>query len=110
MAQRLRFYSDEQISKAVINGLRQRGVDVLTTPEAAKMGSTDLEHLIYARDNQRVIITQDADFLRLHAKEIDHAGIVYSPTQTPPGDVIRGIILICEVLSVDEMKNHIEFI
>lgn len=34
MGQRIRFYTDEQVARAVARGLRQRGVDVLTIPEA----------------------------------------------------------------------------
>ena len=34
MGQRIRFYTDEHVAKAVVPGLRQRGVDVLTVPEA----------------------------------------------------------------------------
>lgn len=31
---RIRFYLDENIAKAAASGLRHRGIDVLTTPEA----------------------------------------------------------------------------
>lgn len=110
MPEKIRYYTDEHISKAVINGLRQRRVDVLTTPEAANIGETDIEHLIFANNEQRVIFTQDADFLRLHAKGIQHSGIVYTSQKTPIGQIIKGLILIHEVLTQDEMLNHIEFI
>ncbi len=35
---RIRLYTDEHVPKAVIRGLRQRGIDVLTVPEADMMG------------------------------------------------------------------------
>ena len=31
---KIKFYTDEHVSKAVVMGLRRRGVDVLTVPEA----------------------------------------------------------------------------
>ncbi len=38
MAGVIRFYTDEHISRAVVHGLRQRGVDVLTVAEAGLLG------------------------------------------------------------------------
>jgi hypothetical protein len=34
MAERIKFYMDEHVPRAVTDGLRRRGVDVLTTQEA----------------------------------------------------------------------------
>jgi len=106
----IRFYTDEHVSKAVINGLRQRGVDVLTVAEANLLGATDAEHLERARSEGRVTFTQDDDFLRLHASGVDHAGIVYAPQGTPVGDIIRGLMLVRQVLIADEMIGHVEFL
>ena len=44
----IRYYTDEQVSRAVINGLRQRGVDVLSVPEANRIGASDDEQLAFA--------------------------------------------------------------
>ena len=38
---RIRFFTDEQVSKAVAMGLRRRGVEVLTVPEAGTLGASD---------------------------------------------------------------------
>ena len=72
-----------------MQGLRQRGVDVLTVVEAGMLGASDEEHLKRALNEGRVIFTQDDDFLRLHAAGADHAGIVYAPQQTPVKDISR---------------------
>ena len=61
---RIRFYTDEQVARAVVGGLRRRGVDVLTVPEAGTLGVSDAEQLQRARHGERVIFTQDDDFLR----------------------------------------------
>ncbi len=58
----------------------------------------------------RVILTQDADFLRLHALGVHHAGIVYAHQQTAVGEIIRGLMVIVEVLEPREMIDHVEFI
>ena len=54
---RMRFYTDEQVARAVVRGLRRRGVDVLTVPEAGTLGVSDAEQLQRARDDERVIFT-----------------------------------------------------
>lgn len=74
------------------------------------LGATDEEHLALARREVRVIFTQDDDFLSLHAAELEHVGIVYARQQTSIGEIIRGLMLIYQVLEPDEMKNHVEFI
>lgn len=78
MAALIAFYTDEHVGRSVAIGLRRRGVDMLTVPEADMRGATDIEHLKFAAREGRVLFTQDDDFLRLHAKGIRHSGIVYA--------------------------------
>lgn len=110
MADRVRFYTDEHVPKAVVKGLRERGADTLTVSEADMLGASDEEHLAFAYGEERVVFTQDADFLRLHATGAEHAGIVYAPQQTAVGGIIYGLMLIVEVLDAAEMKGHLEFL
>ena len=79
----IKFYTDEHVSPAVVNGLRQRGIDVLTAKEAGMLGMPDEKHLEIASTQGRVIFTQDSDFLRFHSKGINHHGIVYAHQRTP---------------------------
>jgi predicted nuclease of predicted toxin-antitoxin system len=106
----VRFYADEHIPKAVIRGLRHRGVDVLTVADAGLIGAADITHLRRARDDGRVIVTQDDDFLRLAAGREPHTGIVYAPQHTSVSALIHGLMLICRVLDAEEMVDHIEFL
>ncbi len=110
MNERVRFYLDEHVNPAVAAGLRRRNIDVLTTQEADMLGASDEEHLALAASQNRVTFTQDNDFARLHARGIEHAGIVYVRQHIPIGYIVRGLILIRQVLSPDEMKNRIEFL
>ena len=107
---KVRYYTDENISKAVINGLRQRKVAVLSAPEAGMLGASDAEQLAFALENERVVFTQDDDFLRLAASSEEHAGIVYSVQKMPIGDVIRGLMLIYEVLEAEDMVGKVEYL
>ena len=107
---RIRFFTDEQVSKAVVMGIRRRGVDVLTVPEAGTLGASDPEQLRQARDEGRVVFTQDDDFLRLAAADTSHAGVVYATQERPVGEIIRGLMLIHEVLEAEEMAGRVEFL
>ena len=73
---KIRFYLDENVHHHVADGLRHRGIEVLTTPEAGHMSWDDDKHVAYALGEGYVIITQDSDFLRLHSQNVPHAGIV----------------------------------
>lgn len=72
--------------------------------------ATDEEHLAYATQVGRTLVTQDADFLALHASDITHTGIAYARQGMPIGDMVRSLLLIFDVLIPNEMLNHIEFL
>ena len=110
MSEKPKFYMDEHVPTAVATGLRLRGVDVLTTREAGMFGASDEEQLALATSQGRIIFTQDADFLRLHTRGINHSGIAYARQQTPIGEIIRRLMLIYQVLDANEMQNHVEFL
>jgi hypothetical protein len=110
VAQRISFYMDQHVPSAVTAGLRRRGVNVLTAQEAGMCPARDDQHFVLALEQNRVIFTQDADFLRLHAAGIEHPGIAYAPQGTSVSAIIRGLMLICEMLDPGEMTNHVEFI
>ncbi len=110
MPERLKFYLDEHVDRAVADGLYRRGVDVLRAQDAGMHPAPDSAHLDLARHEGRVIFTQDADFLRLHAAGEPHASIVYAPQHTAVGTIVRSLMLIYEVIPPEEMINHIEFV
>jgi predicted nuclease of predicted toxin-antitoxin system len=78
MADEIKYYLDEHVPPAVANGLRQRQIDVLTTQEAGQLGADDLTQLQLATSQERVMFSQDEDFLALHQQGVLHTGIVYT--------------------------------
>jgi uncharacterized protein with PIN domain len=110
VAEPIKFYMDEHVPRAVTEGLRRRGVDVLSAQKAGLLEADDERHLASALKEGRVIVTQDVDFLRLHAAGRSHGGIVYAPQQTAIGTIIRGLMLIYDVLTLDDMTDHVEFL
>lgn len=111
----IRLYADENVDDRIIRGLRHWGMHVATVVEAGMTGKPDPEQLSYAAQNGFVLLTSDQDFLGLHkqwAQEgISHAGIIYySQFHVAIGTCIRGVKLIADLLTQEEMRNHLEFI
>ena len=68
-------------------------------------------HLMFAARSGRVLVTQDVDFLRLHAEGVQHAGIVYCPQHSRTvGEMLRLLLLIHSALAPEEMINRVEFL
>src|SRR5206468_2383329 len=65
MPQTIRFHLDEHCPTGLADGLRRRGIDVTTTPEAGLLHASDEEHVAFALRQGRVVFTQDEDFLIL---------------------------------------------
>ena len=74
------------------------------------LGATEEEHLAFARDEGRTIVTHDDDFLRLAAEADVHGGMVYLPERRSIGETVRGLMLIADVLGAEEMQGHVEFL
>lgn len=108
--EQIKFYLDEHIPNAVARGLRRRRVEVLTVQDAGRSGLSDPEQLAFALSEQRMLITMDSDFLILVSQRVTHAGIAYvSPTRSI-GELIGSVMLLYDVLTPDDVKNHVEFL
>jgi predicted nuclease of predicted toxin-antitoxin system len=91
----LRFYFDEHYPRPVSEGLRRHGVDVLTTQEAGRGGSPDVDQLAFAAAHQRVIVSFDPDFLALHQSGVAHSGIAWCQEQKHTvGQLIQALLLL----------------
>ena len=111
MPRTIRFHLDENCDPRIAAGLRLHGIDVSTTAEAGLLQASDDEHLAFARNQGRAVVTQDTDFLRIADAGHDHPGIVFCAAQSRTiGEIIRGVHLIWEVLESEEMQNHVEYL
>ena len=70
-------YMDHNVPAAITNGLRLRGVDVITAFEDSRHMLGDPELLDRATELGRVIFTRDDDFL-IEAQRRQQAGIPFS--------------------------------
>lgn len=93
----LRAYADEHVVFAVVQALRTRGMDVVTVQERERHGTSDAELLLEALKDERVLLTNDTDFLALAAESAargeSFAPIFFWPQQgRGVGEIMRRII------------------
>src|SRR5262245_28924573 len=107
----IKFHLDEHVSRAIADGLRRRGIDVTTTLDAGFAAADDVDHIAFALTGRRVIFTHDDDFLILHARGVEHAGIAYCHQHARSiGQILSRLFLVHQVLEADEMANRIEYV
>jgi len=107
----LRLHLDEHLSPAIAVALRARGIDVTASGDAQLLGRSDEDQLEYCRRTDRVIVTHDTDFLVLASRGVPHSGILFSRQEDATiGQMIRHLAVVAFCFSMEEMKNHIEYL
>jgi predicted nuclease of predicted toxin-antitoxin system len=107
---KLTFYVNESVNVAVAEGLKRRGVKVISARDASNLGLSDKEQLEYAKKKNLVIVTHDDDFLSM-AMKFEHKGIVYVHQQKyRVGYLIRRLKLLWDIAKQKDMVNHVEFL
>ena len=106
---------DHHVKSAVTDGLRRRGVNVLTAAEDGAAQLTDEQLLRRATELNRVLFSQDADFLTLTAmfqrQGTEFAGLIYThQLRLSVGRVIEDLEVAAKALNPEEMENRIEFL
>lgn len=82
-----------------------------TTMEARLRTRSDADQWAYIQGSTRVIVTHDADFLRLSSTNPSHPGIAYCRMGSRSlGEMIRSLMLIHEVLTPEEMRSRVEYL
>ena len=111
----LSFYLDHHVPAAIAVGLRQRQINVLTVQEDGRADWDDDRLLERALELGRVVFTQDKDFLVLAAdwqrQRREFAGMVYGhQLRVTIGGTVHDLALIATLLSLDDMRNRVEFL
>jgi hypothetical protein len=113
----MRLYIDEDaMSRALVQGLRARGVDVTTVLDEEMVGKDDEAQLAYATDQGRVIYTFNVgDFCNLHTEYItqgkEHAGIiVVHRLHYSIGEQIRQLADLINTKTAEAMMNQLKFL
>ena len=111
----LSFYMDHHVNIAIANGLRKRGIDVVTTFEDGMADVADEVLLSHVASLGRVLVTQDKGFHRICSRwnrsGREFPGIVFAVQESIDiGRTIEYLELVARVFSTEEIRNRIEYV
>lgn len=109
------FYMDVHVPRAITNGLRLRGVDVLTAQEDGNGTASDAQLLDRATELNRVLFTQDDDLLvegkQRQIEGITFTGVVYAhQLRVTIGSCVHDLELIAKVAMEKDLANRVEYL
>ncbi len=109
------FYMDHHVPKAITNGLRVRGVDVLTANEDGTHEYEDADLLDRATELQRVLFTQDDDLLSEAAKRIHENitfyGVIYAhQLRVSIGTCVNDLAIIAQAGEPEDIIGSVQFL
>ncbi len=110
----LALYMDVHIPAAITDQLRRR-LDVLTSQEDGTGETEDPELLQRATELDRILVTQDNDFLVIAAEWLaesrEFAGVVYGhQQQTGIGQCVEDLELIATCYEAEEARNTVIYL
>lgn len=107
----LAFIADVHVRRAYVSAVRSNGFRMAWIDEESyDPGIEDSGLLDRGLREDRVIVTNDADFVS-HAQTVDHAGIImYQQYGHSPGTFVRAIIRIDRHLNPETFRNHVEWL
>jgi len=111
----LAYYMDENVPGAITQGLRARGLDVVTVQEDGYMSTPDPAILDRAMALGRVTVTRDPDFLREAQRRQQtgepFAGVAYlRPQWVSHRRCIDDLEIVAYVETPATMTNHVVYI
>lgn len=101
------FFCDVHIAREAVRQLQNKGVDIVHSGDVGLSDADDRELLVYAINNNRVMVSCDDDFVKLHnyyqQSQLEHCGIVYFRMD----DQCKSIsIVVKEILFLHEVADH----
>jgi predicted nuclease of predicted toxin-antitoxin system len=108
-------YMDEHVRRAITNGLKLRGIDVITVQEDGRNGTPDSILLERATELNRVIFTQDDDFLVMancrQQEGVKFSGVIYGHQQyVTVGEWVRDLELIAKASESEDLVNQVQYL
>lgn len=105
-------YMDHNVVRAVVEGCRAAGLDVVTAFEDGWHERSDIDILERAGALGRIVFTQDTDFIVLaterQAGGIPFPGVIFGKHGSMPvRKVIDDLTLICKAIALEESANQL---
>ena len=100
---RLEFLTNMNISPLTVEQLRKNGWNIVRVSEVMDRGSKDIDILIYAQQQNKVVITQDLDFSAILALSgYEKPSLINLRLENPRPDLVTSRII--EVVSTMEKE------
>lgn len=112
---KIAYYFDVHVPTAITDGLRNMGVDVLTAQQDGNREMDDEDLLDRAMSVNRLMFTQDQDFLRIardrQSEGIEFAGVIFArQVVVSIGQCIQDLKLIAEASELEEYSNRVLYL
>lgn len=111
---RITLYPDEHVQISLAEGLRTRGIDVMTNQAAGNYSLDEIGQLNFAAKEGRALVSfNKGHFAKIHYEWMEkgrtHAGIILSD-QLTVGIIIRRLMRLYFSLSREDMQNRLEYL
>lgn len=111
----IKFYMDHHVPRAITNGLRSRGIDVITAHEDQAHRLADPVLLDRATDLGYVLFTQDDDLLteaqRRQKDNEPFSGVIYAhQRKVSIGQCVQDLELIATVGKETDVRNRVIYL
>ena len=111
----IRLYMDHNVPRAITNGLKLKGIDLITAYENGSSQLDDSELLDRASELERVLFTRDYNLLQETTKRqragVPFYGIIYAhQLKISIGDCIRDLEIIAEAGHPEDLINQVQFL
>lgn len=115
---RIKLYLDEDVLPLLAALIRQRGYDVVSAHELGHQGLSDEDHLTFATNQGRILVSYNVrDYHRLALQRFmsgeDHAGIILGHRQFSRdelGHAIRALMKFVDNIQAENMVNIVRYI
>lgn len=110
----IHLYFDEDVSVRIVDNLRTRGFDVLSSRDAEMSERSDDEQMLYAVSLRRAIVTHNrVDFEAQHGKFVKnglkHYGVIVAKRRKD-AEVVTKILALLDTVSADEIENQLRYV
>jgi Domain of unknown function (DUF5615) len=111
----LSYYADVHVPSAIVEGLRRRGIDVMTSQEDGTRQASDDELLRRATALGRLLVSQDEDLLDIaaawQAAGWEYAGLIFAPQGGASiGQYVDDLELVAHCCETSEVAGQIYFL
>lgn len=111
----IQLYMDHNVPRSITDGLRVRGVDIITTLEDGTTEVDDPELLDRASELGRVLFTRDYNLLqeatRRQRTGTSFYGVIYAhQLRVSIGDCIRDLEIIAKAGEPEDLLNRVEYL